>query len=209
MAGERSTILPAAALTVGNGDASGTFSGTIQNTAGQLALNKVGAGAEVLAGSVNVAGTVTVGGGALVQPGGNLQAAALVVDGGVFDLSGTAQLAAGRQYVGMAGTGSFTQSGGTNTVAGGLVLAQGASSTGTYNLNAGLLSVAGISAGSGNAAFNFGGGTLGTLGPWTSAMNINLSGSGGAATIDTTGGNVALSGNLAARGAWPRSAREL
>ena len=50
--------------------------------------------------------------------------------------------------------------------------------------------------GSGSAAFNFGGGTLGAVASWSSPLNINLSGIGGPATIDTTGGNIILSGNL-------------
>ena len=54
--------------------------------------------------------------------------------------------------------------------------------------------------GSGSASFNFGGGTLGATAPWSSAMSLNLTGSGGNATIDTTGGNISLAGNLTGSG---------
>ena len=69
-----SIICPAVAyLTVGNGDASSTFAGTVQNTSGQLTLNKTGSGTFGLGGNVTLAGTATVSGGALGQSGGLLQ----------------------------------------------------------------------------------------------------------------------------------------
>ena len=83
-----------------------------------------------------------------------------------------------------------------------LVLAQFAGSSGTYNLNGGLLTLpsGGMIVGSGTASFNFGGGTLGATAPWSSSMNLNLTGSGGNATVDTTGGNISLTGNLTGAG---------
>ena len=87
-------------------------------------------------------------------------------------------------------------------MSGGLVLGLIASSAGTYNLNGGLLalSAGGLTQGSGTATFNFGGGTLGALAPWSSSVNMNLSGIGGPGTVDTTGGNIGLSGNLTGSG---------
>ena len=122
---------------------------------------------------------------------------------GAYNLSGSGLLSAPFEYIGnYSGTGSVTHSGGTNSVSVGLVLAQDAGSSGTYNLNGGLLTLGagGITQGFGSAAFNFGGGTLGATGPWSSSMNLNLTGSGGASTIDTTGGNISLSGNLLGSG---------
>ena len=56
-----------------------------------------------------------------------------------YSLSGTGQLSAQYEKVGMSGTGNFTQSGGTNTISGALML--GGSSSGTYSLSSsGLLS---------------------------------------------------------------------
>ena len=57
-----------------------------------------------------------------------------------------------------------------------------------------------IAQGSGTAAFSFGGGTLGAAAAASSAMNMTLSGSGGNATFDTTGGNIVLSGILSGGG---------
>ncbi len=110
-------------------------------------------------------------------------------------------LTAATEYVGVSGTGSFTQSGGTNA-AGALVLAQTAGSYGLLSLNGGLLLIGsgGITQGSGAAAFNFGGGTLGASVPWSSPINVTLTGSGGNATVNTTGGNIGLSGVLSGSG---------
>ena len=68
------------------------------------------------------------------------------------------------EYVGVQGTGVFTQTGGSNITAG--ITLGGVNATtnnpapGTYNLRGGLLQVAGISNGGGPATFNFTGGTL-------------------------------------------------
>ena len=66
----------------------------------------------------------------------------------------------GNLYVGYSGTGTVAQTGGTNTVAGLLCFGHDTASSGTYNLNGGVLALHGLAAGSGTAAFNFGGGTL-------------------------------------------------
>ena len=63
-------------LVAGVGDASSTFSGTIQNTAG---LVKVGSGVLTFAGNANTSGYFTVSGGAIQMPGGLLAPAALDV----------------------------------------------------------------------------------------------------------------------------------
>ena len=74
-------------------------------------------------------------------------------------------LSASNEYVGSsannyAGTGTFTQSGGTNSIAKRFILAYQSGSCGKYNLNGGLLVLRSLSQGSGTAAFNFNGGTL-------------------------------------------------
>lgn len=53
-------------LTVGGGDASGTFAGQIKNSAGTLALTKIGTGTQSLTGSNSYSGATTVAGGTLV-----------------------------------------------------------------------------------------------------------------------------------------------
>ncbi len=52
-------------LTIGNGGGSGTFSGTIRNTAGAIALVKAGSGIQVLSGPNTYAGTTTINAGTL------------------------------------------------------------------------------------------------------------------------------------------------
>jgi formylglycine-generating enzyme len=121
---------------------------------------------------------------------------------GTYNLS-NGQLAVGGypgEYMGYSGTGTFNQSGGTNSVTNGLILAYDASSAGTYNLNGGLLVLSALGQGSGTATFNFGGGTLGASAAWSSSLSMNLSGIGGPATIDASGGSISLSGNLSGNG---------
>jgi len=50
-------------LTVGNNGNNGTFSGTIQNSAGALSLTKVGAGTQTFSGAYMLSGTTLVAGG--------------------------------------------------------------------------------------------------------------------------------------------------
>ncbi|HWH69838.1 MAG TPA: autotransporter-associated beta strand repeat-containing protein, partial [Candidatus Sulfotelmatobacter sp.] len=57
-------------LQLGGGDASGTFGGTLLNSAGSLALTKVGAGRQILAGPNSFTGWLSVFGGTLVAAHG-------------------------------------------------------------------------------------------------------------------------------------------
>jgi autotransporter-associated beta strand protein len=57
-----------------------------------------------------------------------------------------------------------------------------------------------MTSGSGTVMFNFGGGTLDAAGPWSSLLNMNLSGVGGPATVDVTGGSIGLFGILSGSG---------
>ncbi len=149
--------------------------GTLQMPSGSLAsptqyVGYSGSGALLQSGGVN----------ALSGTAGQLYLAYSSSSSGTYNLSGNGLLSAPSEIIGCSGTGSFTQSGGTNTVSGSLVLCQSASSAGTYNLNGGLLalSAGGLTQGSGTATFNFGGGTLGAVTPWSSSLNMNMSGSG-------------------------------
>lgn len=85
-------------LTVGGGNAAGSFSGVIKNTAGTLALVKTGTGTEVLGGTNTYGGSTTVSGGMLQllpgvgqsnpnPPTGSLEARYLF-DGSLADASG-------------------------------------------------------------------------------------------------------------------------
>ncbi len=119
---------------------------------------------------------------------------------GSYSLSGSGLLIANTLVIGQSGSGYFTQTGGTSN--GSLVFAQSTGGFGSYTLNGGLLLVSGsgITQGAGTAIFNFGGGTLGASAPWPSSIAMTLSGSGGNATIDTTGGNISLTGVLSGSG---------
>ncbi len=144
--------------------------------------------------------------GTLAQSGGQNSIEELYLgynagSSGMYGLSGTGVTSAYFEYVGYSGTGAFTQSGGTNVVSGWLFLAQNAGSMGRYNLNAGLLTIAGgMVAGSGNAAFDLGAGTLQASGPWSSSVDITLTDSGQAGTINMAGNSITLSGDISGGG---------
>jgi autotransporter-associated beta strand protein len=107
---------------------------------------------------------------------------------GALQMTAGSSLSATTEYVGYSGTGTFTQSGGTNSVSN-LTLGQTwGSSNGTYNLNGGTLIVSGgIYKGSGTAAFNFNGGTLLTGSNFLASLPIALATAGSNVTIDTAG----------------------
>jgi fibronectin-binding autotransporter adhesin len=103
-------------------------------------------------------------------------------------------------FVGYSGTGTVTQTGGTNSVGNTLDFGYSSTGNGTYNLNGGVLALSALSGGSGTAAFNFGGGTLRANIAFSSALPMTLTGTGGAATVDTQSCAVTLSGILTGSG---------
>ncbi len=107
---------------------------------------------------------------------------------------------AAASYVGYSGTGTVTQNGGTVSVAGTLSLGSASTGNGTYNLNGGVLAVNALSKGSGTATFNFGGGTLLANTAFSSTLPMTLTGTGGAASVDTQNYAVTLSGILSGSG---------
>ena len=118
-------------LTIGNTNSSSTFSGTIQNTAGQVSLVKAGAGALVLAGNNTYTGGTTIAGGTLQVGNGGASGA---ISGDVLDNSclvlnraDTATLAGN-----VSGAGGLVQSGagvfvitGSNAYGGGTTISAG------------------------------------------------------------------------------------
>ena len=117
---------------------------------------------------------------------------------GSYNLSG-GLIFATNEYVGYSGSGAFSQSAGTNSV-GTLTLGNSAGSTGAYNLNGGLLALGagGITAGQGMRRVQLRRRHPGASAGWSSSVAMTLTGSGGNATIDTTGGNITLTGCSAA-----------
>jgi autotransporter-associated beta strand protein len=132
-------------LTVGNGNASSTFSGILRNTSGTLALTKVGTGTINLSGTTNLGGNLAVSFGTLQMPSGAVTTPNQYINGsftqtggsntvssqlylgyanadkGAYNLSGVGLLKAPTEYIGNGGTGNFTQTGGTNNAANGIV----------------------------------------------------------------------------------------
>ena len=154
------------------------------------------------------------GAGTFTQTGGtnniitiNLQNGSLVLGSyaggsGTYNLSGNGLLSASYENVGYSGTGTFTQTGGTNSV-GDLYLGNlypGYVNVGTYNLNGGLLIPSSMGQGPGTVAFNFNGGTLRAGSSFSTTLPMALGTSGSGATFDTAGFTVALSGSLSGPG---------
>ncbi len=102
-------------------------------------------------------------------------------------------------FVGYSGAGAFSQSGGSD-FAPYLILASGSASSGTYDLNGGLLITSSLTSGSGAAAFDFGGGTLQASASMTTTVPMTFTGSGGNATVNTSGYGVTLAGSLSGVG---------
>ncbi len=66
-------------LTVGNNNQSSTFSGVIRNSAGSLALSKLGTGTLALGGANTYTGNTTVSGGTLALSGGSIGASVVYI----------------------------------------------------------------------------------------------------------------------------------
>jgi len=166
------------------------------------------------------AGTLTVNGGSLSGPGlidigatGGPDANFALVDGsvtagsqfvvgahgvdslatmdaGLLQVNGTLYLGG---YAEGTGTGTFTQSGGTNTVTGSVQFGGNGPNNGVYNLGGGVLVTPAITKlGTGTATFNFNGGTLkpSTSGAFMyglTAANVNTD-----STIDTAGFDITI-----------------
>ena len=176
------------------------------------------------------AGTVTQTGGTLTTSGSFLvghwpNTGAYNLSSGSLNLTGLPAAVvnpagAGEQngviYLGVDGTGTFTQTGGTASAVAIVLDSRGnTGGTDTFTLNGGKMSLgsaanattianSGIFAGSSNAntsyLINFGGGTLGANANWSSALNMTLTGVNGNANIDTDGKNISLSGILSGVG---------
>jgi len=162
----------ASTFTVGANDATGaanTFSGTIKNTAGTLAVTKIGSGVLTLAGANTYSGVTTVTGGTLAfSAANNLGDASatntLTLNGGTLSYtgSGTANLIANQAMtIGSSGaTLNISDATGTLNLQGGIVTSAAANLTktglgavavtGSTNLNGGNVTV---SAGALNAGF--------------------------------------------------------
>ena len=160
-------------LVVGNNNATSTFSGVIQNSAGSLALYKTGGGTLTLTGSSTYAGGTTMNNGMLVvanTAGSALGGGNLTLNGGIL-----AAGPAGGSIGGLVQAGSAA-----HTIAPGAALASG---FGALNLNGGLSTNANTT-----LAFNV------TSAPQISGIYvgdlINMNGS----SLTVSGGSIAFVG---------------
>jgi len=242
--------LNADTVSVGN---SGSYVDTMyqvagsQATIGTLRLGAFGLGQYVLQGGTLNVGSVVRGSSSassqLFISGGVLNFTGTQVDvdsfylgyaagtSGSFDFHAGQSLSARLQYIGRDGTGTLTQSGGTNTVRSGLFIAASPGAAGTYNLTGGsIIGKAPIAVG-GNSSTAGGTGTFsisnngdvsaGTLKVWD-AGTLNLSGghlsattldiatpgaqfnfTGGTLAANTINGSVLNQGGTLAPGASP------
>jgi len=151
---------------------------------------------------VNGAGTgsLFIGGGTLNVLGGGVDVDTLVVGGvsggnGSHTLSGTQTITAGTESIGRGNTtGTFTQTGGTNTVTSRLDLAYSnpwgpSTGSGTYHLQGGTLTAPTVQVNSGGT-FDFTGGTLSV-----DTFNGDLVNAGGTLRVGLTGTTTTINGD--------------
>jgi hypothetical protein len=203
---------------VGNsGPGSFVQTGGTNNTVLNLGYNSGSGGTYNLSGSGYLTGALgsteivgVSGSGNFTQTGGTNSTPGVLYLGyntgsrGTYSLSDSGYLAvhgnANSEYVGYSGTGSFTQTGGTNTANGFLYVANNAGSVGTYTLGgSGYLSTLNIYVGqSGVGNFVQSGGT-------NSTADVNVSGSGvfslgGSGYLSALGENITQSGTFSQTG---------
>ncbi|MDW8309461.1 MAG: autotransporter-associated beta strand repeat-containing protein [Verrucomicrobiales bacterium] len=189
-------------LTVGNNDATSTFSGVITDSTGTLNLTKVGAGTLTLAGSTanTFTGTTTVNGGVLVlgKSAGNAVPGALTIGAATVRLSGNNQIADGSAVTINSAAGLLDLNGNSDTV--GTVTMTG----GTITTGAGTLTLGGNVTGNAAAStatisgnLNLGGATRTfTIADGTAATDMSITANISNGGLTKAGAGVlALSGN--------------
>lgn len=151
-------------LTLGDNNASGSFSGIIQNTAGTLTLTKVGTGTQILSGASTFAGPINVDGGLIAfasapAASGPLGNSTVVnLNGGGLSFTATGTTAALNRSVAIgAGTGTFDVTGSTSTLTVGALTSSGGN---LIKTGAGKLQLTSTTTLSGGAGVSVTGGTL-------------------------------------------------
>lgn len=91
-------------LTIGDGDVSATYNGTITDAAGALAIHKIGTGTQTFTGANTYAGPTTVSAGSLVLFNSNTSPAFNVASGAVLEVSNATLVDSGTTTINGAGT---------------------------------------------------------------------------------------------------------
>lgn len=215
-------------FTLGDNDATATFSGIIRNTAGTLALTKIGNGTQTLSGASTYAGLTTVTAGTLsFSASANLGNAAATnginLSGGTLQYTGagTVGLGALRQVTvasGTTGTIEAQNGAGELQITAGGIITSGVSAATNFtktgpgqltvtgiqavNLQTGSVTVSGGTLSAGLHASNTGTITVGSTGSLqlvdTSPVNLTLAGTGAGALTLNDGGHLGF--ELAASG---------
>ena len=181
---------------------------TTGNDCQEVFLDSPGAGSSIQMTNGSFSGYIDAGAsgaGTFAQSGGTVSTYGIYMSvggSGTYSLSGTGQLIATSEEIGITSAGSFVQYGGTNTVAAHVYLGEYAGAAGHYTLSGGLLTVQGGTDGecvgySGSGSFVQSGGTnidasplsLGCYPGSTGTYNLSAGGSLSALTE-----NVGLSG---------------
>ena len=211
-------------LTVGNGDATSAFDGTIENSAGPISLDKTGSGTLTLGGDNTYSGSTMIGDGSLVLGNADaVQNSTVTVD--IANGLGFATDIIAFTVGGLAGSGSFALNNGGGGVqiqdggndadttysgvlsgdgslvklgSGTLTLTNSSNDLNGTTLDDGVLEF--TSGALGTGTITFGGGTL----QWASGNSENISGQissiGSNAILDTNGNNVTWSHPLSGDG---------
>ena len=174
----------AVTLTVGGGDASGSFGGVIADGAagGALSLTKTGTGTQTLSGSNSYTGATTISAGTLQLDGAGTVGTGDTVNDGTLVINKTAAYS----YAGdISGTGALTKSNtGTQTLSG------ASTYTGATTVNAGTLNLTGSLT---SAVTVADGATLSGNGSTTGLLTLG-DGSGTGVTLDVSAGVLSVEG---------------
>lgn len=134
-------------LTLGDGNATATFSGTISNTSGTIALTKIGTGTQTFSGSNTHTGVTTISAGVL--------SVATIGDGGVAGNLGQATNAAANLVL---GGGTLEYTGATASTNRNFTLSTG--TTSTFEITTNNLTISGASTNTTGGFIKTGAGTL-------------------------------------------------
>ena len=192
-----------ATLTIGNNDATSTFSGVIKNTAGTVNIAKVGAGTLTLNGTAGntFTGTTTVNGGVLVlsKTTGNAVGGALTIGAGTVILTGSNQIADGGAVTINNAAGLLDLNGNSDTV-GNTSVTGGSITTGGGTLTIGTLAMTGGSISTGTGALVLGGAVTGNASASSATISGNLNLGGAARTFAIADGtathDMSISANI-------------